>query len=334
MASLPPLPGSPSENPQHPELHAPPAEIPDFTQVDLGSLDLDSITADASPELIYEQNRALANPSDVCYTFLDDKVIVSVSVPLGAILEELPVPTPYDRELTHGQVFVDEIEEGGNAHTTGLRVGDIIVAFSLPYGDSLMPLPIDDPLDALQRGLQLRSKSDEVQLAVKRGSDVNELRSRVQESNDKSQLTLEELSELSAKVFVDSYPYDSSEDTDEPIAGYWDGKKPALDLDWMRSRGFSMDDDVSFSPSADEENEFELPESDLEEAKTTREIRDEIMRKNAGQDGGAMPPPSPEVLEEARKKREQKLRYWRDLYDGLGRDEEMFKRKGDPDDLD
>lgn len=200
------------------------------------------LTADASEDVVMAQNQLLFR-GDPVFSALEGMEEVTVDLPLGVVLEELPT----------GEVFVDEVEPEGNADKSGsLREGDIIVALSLPYGSGLTFVPEEDALDSVETFVKSRAGGS-MTFAVKRGSDVAILRGHVEKALYDS-ITEEQIKLVRDAVRTEWYPF--VPDYEEEDLSEAD---KLLDL---RKSGYNMDVDIKYDPTP---NEIETADSSLSE---------------------------------------------------------------------
>ncbi|KAI0563310.1 PDZ domain containing protein [Gracilaria domingensis] len=130
-----------------------------------------------------------------------------IYIPPGTKLVSLPLPLGVFTEQTvDGQVFVDEVDDEGNAAKPGgLQVGDVIEAVSLPYGNSLFPVPKTNGMDMIADYISSRDPSESLfHIAVSKGHDINDLRGRVEV--DESWLTADEAAKMAEKIHITDYP--------------------------------------------------------------------------------------------------------------------------------
>lgn len=212
------------------------ADIKFHKDDDITELD-DILGPDAPLEVIMEQNRRLFS-DDESFKLLDGAEEVTISKPLGVVMEELP----------DGKVFIDEIFPDGNAHKAGaLREGDIIVAVSLPFGSGLIPVPTENALDSLEDFIGSREDGN-ITLAVRHGADVAQLRTQAGNTTY-NVLSPEQIKQVRQALDTNWYPFAPDDDG-------MDFKK-MTQLDELRNDGFDMDITVSYDPSIEDTLEAE-----------------------------------------------------------------------------
>lgn len=128
--------------------------------------------------------------------------IVQVPLPLDVYLEQ----------TAFGKVFIDEVIQDGNADRVGLKVGDVVVAVSFPFGEGMMPVPDSNGLEMIAEFMSSRGDMERYfGVAVVNGA-VDELRDDV---NEKVFVTEEEgLRRLLAMNRLD-YSFVASETEEE-----------------------------------------------------------------------------------------------------------------------
>lgn len=194
---------------------------------------------DASEEVIMAQNRMLF-PDDDTFKTLEETEEVTISLPIGAVFEQLP----------SGELFIDEIMKGSNAEKNGLlRVGDVIIGYSLPYGTGTTLLPRENALDSLESFIVEREE-DWITFVVRRGADIEELRRSVYMYKDEGgPLSEDQKKKIKELADSDWYPFCPGGDEDEPSIDDNIGE--------LRNEGFNMDVEVGYTPSAEEIDRIE-----------------------------------------------------------------------------
>lgn len=120
---------------------------------------------------------------------------VTLNLPLGFYLEETP----------DGVVFIDELVPDGNAAKSGLvKVGDIITAVSLPFGDAIHPVPSFAGLDMVEQHITSRD-DDTFRITINSSQDIQSLRDQVVRGQY-NELSIERMQEMSVKINVPEYP--------------------------------------------------------------------------------------------------------------------------------
>uniref|UniRef100_A0A6T9Z7B2 PDZ domain-containing protein n=1 Tax=Erythrolobus madagascarensis TaxID=708628 RepID=A0A6T9Z7B2_9RHOD len=148
--------------------------------------------------------------------------VVGLKLPLGIVFEE----------TIHGVLYVDDLVEGGNAAMSEqIFPGDVVVAASRPYGDSLILIEPENPLEML-RDIVLYRQKDEL-LYLELDSDypggIDALRG---ESND--EMSDEEIDEIGRKVMELPWLMPKDEDSKDEVVQ--EDELP----EWMRGIGLSQ----------------------------------------------------------------------------------------------
>lgn len=167
---------------------------------------------------------------------MKDTTIFSIPLPLGLYLEQ----------TTTGKLFVDEIDLEGNAAKVGLKAGDIVVAVSLPYGDSLYPVPEEEPLEKVVDFIETRTE-DTFRMAIRHGEDLEKLREDILFEHDFDGEQFSKNQEQLKDIFIDEYPFVPEADDEEQVEG-------EAQLEALRGYGLDMDVDVSEVPPPPPEN--------------------------------------------------------------------------------
>ena len=170
-----------------------------------------------------ESSIAIQTDSD---ELISDAPVVTVRLPLGAYLEE----------TTDGRIFVDELVTGGNAETSRLLLeGDVITAVSLPFGDSLFPVPDSDGLEMIASYIESR-EGDTFRLAVVRTYSLQDLRSQSAEKSENAVPISKHLERLK-EIHVPEYPIQRSDESDTPSSD----TDFVPDFQALRESGFDFD---------------------------------------------------------------------------------------------
>ncbi|CDF36827.1 unnamed protein product [Chondrus crispus] len=167
-----------------------------------------------------EDNFEIPDPQ----TILREARIVSVPLPLDAYLEE----------SASGQVFIDELVPDGNSAKTGLiSEGDVIVAVSLPFGDSMIPISRTSGVKMILEHVSTRDEDEEFfQLALISSPGVEVLRAQIQELTQQEIEAHKRVREGIDKVFIDEYPEVKRVSEDE--------NTEAFDPKFLRREGFDI----------------------------------------------------------------------------------------------
>lgn len=160
------------------------------------------------------------NIPDKYQGYLDDSRTVSIPLPLDVFLEE----------TSHGEVYIDEVIEGGNACKSNfVEPGDVIIAVCVPFGDALLPLPQEGGLKMLMSQIGSREDGLEFIMAVRK-EDLETLRENTISPEEDEALDFDLIQECCDKIFVDDYPFQPQE---KP-------KEQGLDLEQLREEGFDV----------------------------------------------------------------------------------------------
>lgn len=223
---------------------------------------------EADEETIVAYNKLIFEEEPDPNECLKDTTLVTSSLPLGMVIEELPT----------GELFIDEIVPSGNAAKTGkFREGDIIIAVALPFGGALIPLPKEDAMEEFENHVNTQS-DDTITLAVRR-NDVVSLRSQIEEMGA-AQYTPLEMMNMTKEVHVSWYPFVSpvDEEHEEDEEG---SDKPQFNLEALQEAGLDMEGDVSYEPTDEELANAEGAEDDTEHWKELYE-RGQVQQEAEG----------------------------------------------------
>lgn len=199
---------------------------------------------DAPIDVIVAQNR-LFFPDHDPLEALKGTEEVTLSFPLGLTIEE----------VGGGQLFIDEVEDGGNAQRSGkIFVNDQIIGVSLPFGDGLTLVPRQNALDEVESLIRARAADGPgafMKLAVRRdGPDFRAAKLAEPRTGSITPEQRERIREALLRGPTDTPDADDGED---------EGKQRpfAERAQMLRDAGFDMDIDVGYTPTTEEVIEAE-----------------------------------------------------------------------------